>query len=121
MFSTAQPAAVAAAARAGIAIINSEEGERLAEQLWKNISLFQDLSHNQIAPASSAILPLLVGHETTALSVAQQLWDLGFYVPAIRYPTVARGRARLRITLSTAHSRNRIEQLVEAIGKIISS
>jgi glycine C-acetyltransferase/8-amino-7-oxononanoate synthase len=121
MFSTAQPAAVAAAARAGIAIINSEEGERLAEQLWKNISLFQDLSHNQIAPASSAILPLLVGHETTALSVAQQLWDLGFYVPAIRYPTVARGRARLRITLSTAHSRDRIEQLVEAIGKIISS
>ena len=117
MFSTSQPAPVAAAARAGIAIINSEEGEKLAEQLWKNISFFQN-SMSQTSQPSSAILPLLVGHEKTALSAAQQLWDLGFYIPAIRYPTVARGRARLRITLSSTHNRDAIEQLIEAIENI---
>ena len=73
---------------------------------------------SQTSQPSSAILPLLVGHEKTALSDAQQLWDLGFYIPAIRYPTVARGRARLRITLSSAHNRDAIEQLIEAIENI---
>ena len=75
----------------------------------------------QTSQPSSAILPLLVGQEKTALAVAQQLWDLGFYVPAIRYPTVARGSARLRITLSSAHTRDAIEQLVGAAEKLIFS
>ncbi|MBX9577861.1 MAG: 8-amino-7-oxononanoate synthase [Chthoniobacterales bacterium] len=121
MFSTAPPAPVAAAARAGITIINSEEGEKLAEQLWKNISFFQNLSHNQITSASSAILPLIVGQEKMTLSAAQQLWDLGFYIPAIRYPTVPRDRARLRITLSSAHEHRVIEQLAGSIEKLIFS
>ena len=120
MFSTAQPAPVAAAARAGIALINSKEGERLAEQLWKNISFFQD-AMRQTNESQSAILPLILGQEKRALSAAQQVWDLGFYVPSIRYPTVPRGRARLRITLSSAHERDAIEQLVGAIEKIIFS
>lgn len=120
MFSTAPPAPVAAAARAGIAIINSEEGEELAKQLWNNIPFFQK-AMRQTSQPSSAILPLLVGQEKTALAVAQQLWDLGFYVPAIRYPTVARGSARLRITLSSAHTRDAMEQLVGAAEKLIFS
>lgn len=119
IFSTAQPAAVAAAARAGIALINSEEGERLAEQLWKNISFFQKAMRQTNQP-QSAILPLILGQEKTTLSAAQQLWDLGFYVPAIRYPTVARGRARLRITLSSAHTHDLIERLVGAMEMLFS-
>lgn len=120
MFSTAPPAPVAAAARAGIAIINSEEGETLASQLWGNISFFQ-AAMNQNHLAESAILPLLLGQEKSALAAARQLWDLSFYVPAIRYPTVPRGRARLRITLSSAHTRDAIEQLVAATEKFIFS
>jgi 8-amino-7-oxononanoate synthase len=120
MFSTAPPAPVAAAARAGIAIINSEEGEKQAEQLWKNITFFQK-TIGQTNQPPSAILPLLAGHEGKALSAAQQLWDLGFYVPAIRYPTVPRGRARLRITLSSAHTRHTIEQFARATEKLIFS
>jgi 7-keto-8-aminopelargonate synthetase-like enzyme len=128
MFSTAQPAATAAAARAGIAIINSEEGEQRAQQLWENILFAQqaiggvaaqckELEAPSSAPPSSAIFPLIVYQEEQALALAEQLYELGFYIPAIRYPTVARGRARLRMTLSSAHPRDAIEQLIEAIRK----
>lgn len=112
MFSTAQPAAVAAAARAGISIINSAEGEKLASQLWENVSCFKIFMPPSTQP-QSAIVPFFLDEEKTALIAAQQLLKLGFYVPAIRYPTVARGRARLRITLSSAHAQQAIEQFVE--------
>lgn len=114
IFSTAQPASVAAAARAGIAIINSEEGEKYAQQLWNNITFFRKVAR-KITHSESAILPLFVYDEKQSLSIAQQLWERGFYIPAIRYPTVARGQARLRITLRSIHTQDIIQQLIESI------
>ncbi len=120
VFSTAPPPAVAAAARAGLAIINSEEGEARAEQLWKNIASFQS-KIGQSHSAEGAILPILLGEEKISLAAAKHLWEQGFYIPAIRYPTVPRGGARLRVTLSSVHTELILEQLSQAISQFASS
>ena len=65
------------------------------------------------APAS-AILPVVLGSESSAVEASQRLLEGGVLVPAIRYPTVPKGGARLRITLSANHTREEIEKL----GKI---
>ncbi|MFI0347554.1 MAG: aminotransferase class I/II-fold pyridoxal phosphate-dependent enzyme [Chthoniobacterales bacterium] len=128
IYSTAPTPAVAAAARTAIKIINSTEGEKLADRLWKNItqlthslsSLFESTASTSTfnftcCEAASAILPLILGKETTALAAAEQLLEGGFFVPAIRYPTVARGKARLRITLSANHTFEEIDLFAQKI------
>jgi 8-amino-7-oxononanoate synthase len=68
--------------------------------------------------ASSAIFPLIVGDEQAALDLAAALKTEGFLVPAIRYPTVAKGSARLRITVTAAHEENQIRSFCEAIKRL---
>ena len=67
---------------------------------------------------SSAIFPLIIGNEQAALDLAAALNDEGFLVPAIRYPTVAKSLARLRITVTVAHEENQIRSLCEAIKRL---
>jgi len=120
VFSTAPMPAQAAAARAGIEVVQSPEGEQRRTRLW---SLVDELKNGLIArgwklPAvQSAILPLTVGAEAEAVALSERLLEAGVFVPAIRYPTVARGEARLRITVSAAHSSEDIEQLLKALGE----
>jgi 7-keto-8-aminopelargonate synthetase-like enzyme len=66
----------------------------------------------------SAIIPLILGEEERAMAAAQWLREKGFLAPAIRYPTVARGSARLRVTLSAAHTREQVGALCAALGKL---
>ena len=63
----------------------------------------------------SAIVPLILGGEERALKEASRLQDAGFFVPAIRYPTVPRNTARLRVTLSAAHAPEQIRALAAKI------
>ena len=67
---------------------------------------------------SAAIIPWIIGHEHRALDLADALQQEGFFVPAIRYPTVAKGTARLRVTVSAAHSEAQIDSLGEAIKRL---
>ncbi|MGZ4987430.1 MAG: aminotransferase class I/II-fold pyridoxal phosphate-dependent enzyme [Limisphaerales bacterium] len=69
-------------------------------------------------PTRGAIIPLMIGDEAKAMDVAQQLRKNGMFVPAVRYPTVARGQSRLRITLSAAHSAEQVAQLIQALDSI---
>ena len=109
IYTTAPPAPVAAAAARAIAIVQSDEGNQLRENLWQNI---RDLEGRLgLAKASSAIIPLVVGDEQEAMDCSAQLLQEGFLVPSIRFPTVARGTARLRITLSAAHRADEISSL----------
>lgn len=117
IYTTAMPASVAAAARAGVRIINDAEGEALATSLWKNIhQLSHCLSKNLPQQPTGAILPLILGTEERALEVSRQLLATGFFVPAIRYPTVPRGTARLRITISAAHTLGQINEIGLALS-----
>jgi 8-amino-7-oxononanoate synthase len=58
---------------------------------------------------------VMIGDEARAIEVAQQLRKRGIFVPAVRYPTVARGQARLRVTLSAAHSSQDVATLISAL------
>ena len=67
-----------------------------------------------------AIVPVLVGEAERAVRLSAALEAAGFWVPAIRYPTVARGAARLRITLSASHGKGALERLGVALGRVLS-
>ena len=114
IFSTAPVPAAAAAASAGIRVIQSETGEHLCHSLWMGISqLTHSLALQQ--EAASAIIPIHIGPEQQAVNVATALFDRGIFVPAIRYPTVARGQARLRVTLTASHTTAQVAELVAAL------
>ncbi len=122
IFSTAPPPAVAAASLAAIELVQDDEGERLRERLWTNVRHFLDLASEKWLPAHfhdgalpSAIVPLLIGDEGAALDLAAKLLEQDLLVPAIRYPTVPRGKARLRVTLSAAHQPEQIDQLASTL------
>ena len=114
IFSTAPSPAVAAACRAALRIVQSPEGESLKVRLWENIRLL--VTSLEIPNATSAIIPLILGSEVRAMARATLLSDAGFFVPAIRYPTVPRQTARLRITLSAAHEPDQIRDLAAALA-----
>jgi 8-amino-7-oxononanoate synthase len=115
IFSTAPTPATAAAARAGLEIIASDEGERLRAQLLANIRTFTS------ARTNIPILPLMIGDEARAVAASEKLLAAGFLVPAIRYPTVARCKARLRITLSAAHIPDQISALKKQLPQFTAS
>jgi 8-amino-7-oxononanoate synthase len=115
IFSTAPVPAAAAAATTGIQLVQSSAGEKLSETLWMNVAEFPSAIGNRQSPIRSAIIPIIIGDETAAVAVATQLREQNIFVPAIRYPTVARGAARLRITLTAAHTVNDITKLTHAL------
>ncbi|MEP6777202.1 MAG: 8-amino-7-oxononanoate synthase [Chthoniobacterales bacterium] len=128
IFSTAPPAALAAAALAAVEFVASAEGEARRRSLWERIQFLRanlprsvaidpDPSHPTSSSNGSAIHPWLIGDEQATLDVSRALQKKGFLVPAIRYPTVAKGSARLRITVTATHHDAQILDLCEAISR----
>jgi 8-amino-7-oxononanoate synthase len=118
IFSTAPVPAAVAAATAGIRFVQSSAGEDRRRKLWQNVSVLSSASNNQLAPPSitrSAIIPIMLGAESKAVEAAAALRERGIFIPAIRYPTVARGKARLRLTMSAAHTDADLAQLLTAL------
>ncbi len=111
IFSTAPVPAAAAAATAGIRFVQSAAGKERRDTLWRRISEIGD-------KVKSAIIPIMIGDETKAVEAAATLRQRGVFIPAIRYPTVARGEARLRLTVTAAHTSGDIERLREELGNL---
>jgi 7-keto-8-aminopelargonate synthetase-like enzyme len=126
IYSTAPAPGVAAAALAAVNFLSSADGEERRLLLWKRINLLHELltmnaMNTRGGSASSAIFPWIVGDARdaqTALDLALALQNEGFLVPAIRYPTVAKGSARLRITVTAAHEEDQIRSLCEALRRL---
>ncbi len=112
VYSTAPPPALAHAALASVALIRSMEGGILRARLQENIA--------RMSPSRTPIIPKIVGSNEAVLAAATALEQAGFLVPAIRYPTVARGTARLRVSLSATHPPEIIDQLAAQIKKAVS-
>ena len=110
IYSTAPPPAVAHAALVALHLIRSAEGDLLREHLRENIAL--------IGPSPTPIMPRILGTNEAALAASAALAEAGFLVPAIRFPTVPRGTARLRVSLSAAHPREAVAALAEVLGQI---
>ena len=118
IFSTAPVPAAAAAATAGIAFVESSAGEERRSKLWQLVSTLPSTINYQPSTSKSAIIPILIGEETKAVAAAVALRERGIFIPAIRFPTVARGQARLRLTLSAAHTRADLAQLLAALKSL---
>jgi 7-keto-8-aminopelargonate synthetase-like enzyme len=119
IFSTAPVPAAAAAATAAIRLVQSPEGGALCEQLWSRVDeVRRQLPAGpwRLLPSRSAILPLVVGGEQPAVAIAAELRARGVFIPAIRYPTVARGRARLRLTVTATHTGQDLAELFGALA-----
>jgi 8-amino-7-oxononanoate synthase len=126
IFSTAPPPAVAAAALAAVDFLVSSDGEERRKILWDRIGTLRGSLPRRpwdglpsVIPScsGSAIHPWMVGDEQAAIDLARSLQVEGFLVPAIRYPTVAKGSARLRITVTAAHTEPQISALCTALAR----
>jgi 8-amino-7-oxononanoate synthase len=121
VFSTAPIPAAAAAATAGIGVVRSAEGEERNRKVWELAKLLEHSAGAagvEITAPDSLIMPVIAGDENKAMEWAAALRARGVFVPAIRYPSVARGAARLRITLTAAHSAADVKTLVSALSQI---
>ena len=121
IFSTAPDVAAMAAASAALSLLE-EEPEKVA-RLRANTELFvSTLAQVGIeVSTSSAIVPIPVGDERVATEVSKGLFEKGFYIPEIRYPTVARGAARLRVALSALHAEDEIRSAALAIADFLKT
>jgi 8-amino-7-oxononanoate synthase len=122
IFSTAPAPSAAGAVTAAIGLVRSSTGEDLRARLWQRVAETRaGLGFQTTDPGGnfpSAILPLLIGAEARAMETAAALRSKGIWVPAVRYPAVARGTARLRLTLSASHDSTDISQLIAALSAL---
>jgi 8-amino-7-oxononanoate synthase len=114
IYSTAPPPAIAAAAtRVITSLLPGPHGDSARARLHDNLALFSSLS--SLPLPASPIVPIILGPESAALSAATALRAAGILAPAIRFPTVAKGKARLRLTFTASHSPDDIHHLVTSL------
>lgn len=124
VYSTASPPALAHALLASLDIIESPEGVERRARLQSLITVLSEslsLGRWQRVDSSTAIQPIVIGSNDAAMLASAKLHDLGFWVPAIRPPTVPPGSARLRITLSAGHDKTAVARLGQTISQIEGS
>ncbi|MEO7325540.1 MAG: 8-amino-7-oxononanoate synthase [Dokdonella sp.] len=121
VYTTAQPPALAAATRAAIDIVRFEGWRR--DRLAHSIAHFRDGAAARgirLLASRTPIQPVWVGDSGAALALAAGLEERGFFVPAIRPPTVPDGSARLRVAISALHAESDVERLLDAIAAAAS-
>ncbi|MEA3411036.1 MAG: 8-amino-7-oxononanoate synthase [Pseudomonadota bacterium] len=120
IYTTAPPPALAEATRAALAVLRREGWRRthlraLIERFRKGVASIGLPVLDSITP----IQPILLGDAERAHRVSEALLDKGFFVAAIRPPTVPERSARLRITLSAAHRESQVDRLLEALAEVV--
>jgi len=121
IFTTAAPPALAHALLASLDIIGGDEGASRRAHLQSLIAqLDRDLHLErwQRVASTTAIQPIIIGTNEEALRIGAGLYGMGLWVPAIRPPTVPKGTARLRVTLSASHTHEEVAQLAAAINEL---
>lgn len=124
IYSTASSPALAFAILRSISLIEGGLGQELRARLHRNIKQWKKGSRfttwNRLE-SDTAIQPIVVGGNETALQLAKSLDQLGYWIPAIRPPTVPKGMARLRMTLSAAHTKEQIQGLCKVLSDLETS
>jgi 8-amino-7-oxononanoate synthase len=119
IYTTATPPALSVALSESLVLI--EQGDALRQHLRRLIAQLRDGLEGlpwSLMPSDTAIQPLLIGDNRQALQLSEGLRERGIWVAAIRPPTVPQGTARLRITLSAAHSEDDVECLIRALHEL---
>ena len=118
IYSTATPPAIAHALLKSLEIIESDEGKQRRIHLYRLIAIWQKEMHFskwEKMSSCTAIQPLILGSNANALMTAKLLDDVGYWIPAIRPPTVPVGSSRLRITFSANHSEDDLRALINTL------
>jgi len=121
LFSTSHPPATAAACQAAFTLLDSAEGERLVKKLWANTKFFKrELKKRgfEFKASETPIIPIHVGDAAKAFEFSRKLFDAGVFAPAVGYPTVAEGKARLRAIVSAAHKREHLLKAADTLAEV---
>ena len=119
IYTTAMPQLNALAIREALTLVKNGNASR--ETLQQNIKHFRDGAlkiGSDLWPSETAIQPIMLGKSEIAIAWSEALKHAGFWVGAIRPPTVPKNQARLRVTLSASHTTEQIDQLLEALQNI---
>ncbi|MCP5521969.1 MAG: 8-amino-7-oxononanoate synthase [Verrucomicrobiales bacterium] len=122
VYSTAPVPAAAAAAKAAVDFLATPAGAARVRRLWNNVAAMRErirILGWPLPPAPSPIIPIILGEEHVAVAAATALRERDILLPAVRHPTVPRGRARLRLTLSAAHTEAELDQLTDALARAL--
>lgn len=121
LFSTGHPPSVVASCQAAFALLDSPEGEKLIKKLWANTKYFKRRLKKigfQFSVSETPIVPIHVGDAAKAFEFSRKLFDAGVYAPAVGYPTVAEGKARLRAMVSATHKKDDLDRAAEILGEV---
>jgi len=121
LFSTSHPPATAAACQAAFTLLDSPEGEKLVKKLWAHTKFFKrELQKRgfQFKASETPIIPIHVGDAAKAFEFSRKLFEAGVFAPAVGYPTVAEGKARLRAIVSAAHQREQLGKAADILAQV---
>lgn len=121
IYSTATPPAIAHTLLSSLELIEGDEGIARRKQLHKLIQIWNEemtFSRWEKTPSSTPIQPVILGSNANALAAAKLLDEAGYWIPAIRPPTVPVGSSRLRITFSANHSTDDLRELIKTLKSI---
>jgi len=121
LFSTGHPPSVAATCQAAFTLLDSPDGEKLLKKLWANTKFFQRRLKKagfSTGATQTPITPIHVGEGAKAFEFSRRLYDAGVYIPAVGFPTVPEGKARLRAMVTATHKRGDLERACEIIAKV---
>jgi glycine C-acetyltransferase len=113
LFSTGHPPSVIATCQAAFRLLDSPDGEKLLKKLWSNTKFFQRRLKTlgfSTGATQTPITPIHVGEGAKAFEFSRRLYDAGVYIPAVGFPTVPEGKARLRAMVTATHKRAELEQ-----------
>ena len=121
LFSTSHPPATAAACQAAFKLLSSPQGEKLVKKLWANTKFFKrELKKRgfQFKVSETPIIPIHVGEAAKAFEFSKKLFEVGVYAPAVGYPIVAEGKARLRAIVSAGHKREQLLRAADILAEV---
>jgi glycine C-acetyltransferase len=121
LYSTGHPPSVVATCQAAFTLLDSPDGEKLIKKLWSNTKFFQRRLKKlgfSTGATQTPITPIHVGEAAKAFEFSRTLYDAGVYAPAVGFPTVAEGKARLRAIVTAAHKRADLERACEIIAEV---
>jgi glycine C-acetyltransferase len=101
--------------------LDSKEGERLIKKMWSNTKFFKRQLKKRgfkFGTSETPIVPIHVGEAAKAFEFSKKLFDAGVYAPAVGFPTVAEGKARLRAIVTATHKRSDLERACEILEQV---
>ncbi len=121
LFSTSHPPSVVAACQAAFTLLDSPEGEKLIKKLWANTKFFKRRLKKlgfSTGASETPITPIPVGEAAKAFEFSRRLFEAGVYAPAVGYPTVPEGKARLRTIVTATHKRAHLERALDILAQV---